>query len=69
MKRLHSPDQRGEDSGDTDRGIPDAIEDEGGLRTGFEPDVHDPRADGKQTRALDEAATRRHNEGAEQGPM
>ena len=31
--------------------------------------VHDPRAQGKATRGPDETATRRHLEGAEQGPM
>jgi len=37
MKRLHSPDVRGDDSGDTARQIPDALEDESGLDTGVEP--------------------------------
>ena len=39
MKQLHSPDRRGEDSGDPDRRIPDALADEGGLDTGLEPDA------------------------------
>jgi hypothetical protein len=79
MKRLHSPDRPGEDSGDPDRRIPDALEDEGGLETGFEPTpnpdpasdpmTRDPRAQGEATRSPDETVTRRHLEGAEQGPM
>ena len=36
MKQLHSPDVRGDDAGDTTRGIPDALADEGGLDTGVE---------------------------------
>ena len=39
MKPLHSPDRRGDDGGDPDRGIPDALANEGGLDTGIEPDA------------------------------
>jgi hypothetical protein len=75
MKRLHSPDRRGEDSGDPDRRIPDALQDEGSLDSGLEPAVppdadplaHDHRAQGLATRSSDEPT--RRDDGAEQGPM
>ncbi len=69
MKRLRTPDRRQADSGDPDRQSqpgPDAnLRDRQVAGVG----VRDPRAQGKATRGKDETATRRHLEGAEQGPM
>jgi hypothetical protein len=73
MKRLRVPGRRKADPGDPDRHIPSPASMDGGLQTGLENRIDryvrdDPRARGSDTRSPDETATRRHLEGAEQGP-
>ena len=68
MKRLRTPDGRQRDQGDPDRNIPAPVDQTGGLETGLAPQARDQRAQGKATRGRDETGTRRHLEGAEQGP-
>ena len=56
-------------------GVASGVASGGGAQPGAVPStagreaVRDPRAQGKATRGPDEVATRRHLEGAEQGPM
>jgi hypothetical protein len=67
MRRLHVTDrrQRGREAPDS---RPSNFRDRMLAGIGVRDEVPDPRAQGKATRSPDETATRRHLEGAEQGP-